>query len=312
MVMFWADIFPGARVLEAGDGLGRAAPSRCCARWAPRARSSATSSARTSRAARWPISTCAWARSTNLAVRLRPVEEGLAEEEPVDRVVFDLPEPWQLVEPVAARAPRRAASSSPIVPTIIQSHQLTESAAPPSRLRARRDLRDAAPALEHRGHVGAPVPSDGRAHRVPHRGPARGAGGGLRPPAARRACPGATEACSSAGSGSARAGTTVGGEVRGRLHHLHGHGLHHLREPGDPVLRRHPGARGQGPPFAATQAATCLVAGVMTIAWGSLPTIPLALASGMGLNAVVAFQLVAGAQAARGRRRWAWCSSRGW
>ena len=52
--------------------------------------------------------------------------------------------------------------------------------------------------------------------------------------------------------------------------------------------------QGQGPPFAATQAATCLVAGVMTIAMGLVANYPLALASGMGLNAVVAFQLIAG------------------
>ena len=52
--------------------------------------------------------------------------------------------------------------------------------------------------------------------------------------------------------------------------------------------------QGQGPPFAATQAATCLVAGLMTIAMGLAANYPLALASGMGLNAAVAFQLVAG------------------
>jgi len=48
------------------------------------------------------------------------------------------------------------------------------------------------------------------------------------------------------------------------------------------------------PPFAATQAATCLVAGVMTITMGLVANYPLALASGMGLNAAVAYQLVAG------------------
>src|SRR5262245_13989961 len=52
--------------------------------------------------------------------------------------------------------------------------------------------------------------------------------------------------------------------------------------------------QGQGPSFAATQAATCLVAGAMTIAMGLLTNYPLAVASGMGLNAVVAFQLIAG------------------
>ncbi len=55
-----------------------------------------------------------------------------------------------------------------------------------------------------------------------------------------------------------------------------------------------PALRGQGPPFAPTLAATCLVAAVMTAAMGLATNYPLAIASGMGLNAVVAFQLVAG------------------
>jgi len=63
---------------------------------------------------------------TNLAVRLRPVEEGLAEEEAVDRAVFDLPEPWLLVEPVA-RVLRSGGIFLSYVPTIIQSHQLSEA-----------------------------------------------------------------------------------------------------------------------------------------------------------------------------------------
>jgi len=54
------------------------------------------------------------------------------------------------------------------------------------------------------------------------------------------------------------------------------------------------GLEGQGPPFAPTLAATCLVAGLATLAMGLVSNYPLAIASGMGLNAVVAFQLVAG------------------
>ena len=46
-------------------------------------------------------------------------------------------------------------------------------------------------------------------------------------------------------------------------------------------------------PFAAVVTATCLVAGVMTLAMGLYANMPLAIAPGMGLNAVVAFQLVA-------------------
>ncbi len=40
---------------------------------------------------------------------------------------------------------------------------------------------------------------------------------------------------------------------------------------------------GQGPPFGATLAATCLVAGVMTAAMGLVANYPFAIASGMGL-----------------------------
>ena len=54
------------------------------------------------------------------------------------------------------------------------------------------------------------------------------------------------------------------------------------------------GLEGQGPAFAPTLAATCLVAGVMTAFMGLYTNYPLAIASGMGLNAAVAFQLVAG------------------
>ena len=50
--------------------------------------------------------------------------------------------------------------------------------------------------------------------------------------------------------------------------------------------------QGLGPGFAPTLAVTCLVAGVMTILMGVIANYPLAIASGMGLNAVVAFQLI--------------------
>jgi AGZA family xanthine/uracil permease-like MFS transporter len=51
---------------------------------------------------------------------------------------------------------------------------------------------------------------------------------------------------------------------------------------------------GQNLPFPAVVTATCLVAGLMTLAMGLYANFPLALAPGMGLNSVVAFQLVAG------------------
>jgi AGZA family xanthine/uracil permease-like MFS transporter len=55
-----------------------------------------------------------------------------------------------------------------------------------------------------------------------------------------------------------------------------------------------PGLEGKGLPFAATLTATCLTAGLLSIAMGIFANYPFALAPGMGLNAVVAFELVAG------------------
>jgi AGZA family xanthine/uracil permease-like MFS transporter len=55
-----------------------------------------------------------------------------------------------------------------------------------------------------------------------------------------------------------------------------------------------PGLDGKGLPFAATLTVTCLTAGVLSIAMGLVSNYPLAMAPGMGLNAVVAFELVAG------------------
>src|SRR5438552_8427350 len=55
-----------------------------------------------------------------------------------------------------------------------------------------------------------------------------------------------------------------------------------------------PGLDGKGLPFAATLTVTCLAAGLLSIAMGLASNYPFALAPGMGLNAVVAFDLVAG------------------
>src|SRR5262245_3960431 len=48
--------------------------------------------------------------------------------------------------------------------------------------------------------------------------------------------------------------------------------------------------QGRGPDFAATVTMTALAAGVMTLAMGLYANYPFALASGLGLNAVVAFE----------------------
>src|SRR5262247_1407825 len=55
-----------------------------------------------------------------------------------------------------------------------------------------------------------------------------------------------------------------------------------------------PGLEGKGLPFAPTLTVTCLTAGLLSIAMGVFAKYPFAMAPGMGLNAFVAFELVAG------------------
>ncbi len=125
MLLFWADIFPGARVLEAGMGSGAltlallrvVGPQGKVISYEQREdfcrRALANIQLR-------------MGEVTHIAVRMRPVEEGLPEEEPVDRAVFDLPEPWRLVDPVA-RVLRPGGIFLSYLPTIIQSQQLSET-----------------------------------------------------------------------------------------------------------------------------------------------------------------------------------------
>jgi AGZA family xanthine/uracil permease-like MFS transporter len=87
---------------------------------------------------------------------------------------------------------------------------------------------------------------------------------------------------------------TLGGEIRGGLTTFMVMAYIIFVNPAILSFAGVPPLQGQGPSFPATQAATCLVAGAMTIAMGVVTNFPLAVASGMGLNAVVAFQLIAG------------------
>ena len=125
MILFWADVFPGARVLEAGMGSGALTLALL--------RAVGSEGRVVSYEQREDFARRALANIQvrlgevhNLTVRLMAVEEGLPDEEPVDRVVFDLPEPWRLVD-LVARVLRSGGIFVSYVPTILQSHQISEA-----------------------------------------------------------------------------------------------------------------------------------------------------------------------------------------
>lgn len=84
-------------------------------------------------------------------------------------------------------------------------------------------------------------------------------------------------------------GTTIGTEVRAGLTTFMV--MAYIIFVNPTILSSGP-LEGVGPPFIPTAVATALAAGILTIAMGLVTNYPFALAAGLGLNAVVAFELI--------------------
>jgi len=125
MILFWADVYPGCRVLEAGMGSGALTLALLRA-VGPEGR--VITYEQREEFARRALANIHMrlGEVSNLTVRLGPVEEGLGDEQPVDRVLLDLPEPWKLVRGVAGVL-RPGGILLSYVPTIIQSQQTTDA-----------------------------------------------------------------------------------------------------------------------------------------------------------------------------------------
>ena len=121
-ILVYGDIFPGAHVLEAGSGSG--ALTMALARAVgPQGhvttydlREDMTERARTNVAAMQPD-------LSNVTFKIGDVNEGLTEES-IDRIVFDLPEPWHVV-PHASKALAPGGLILCFLPTVLQVHDLT-------------------------------------------------------------------------------------------------------------------------------------------------------------------------------------------
>ena len=125
MILFWADVYPGCRVLEAGMGSGALTLALLRA-VGPDGR--VITFEQREEFARRALANIHMRSGevTNLTVRLGPVEDGVADEEPVDRVLLDLPEPWKLTQAMA-RVLRPGGIFLSYVPTIIQAQQTAET-----------------------------------------------------------------------------------------------------------------------------------------------------------------------------------------
>ncbi len=124
MILLWADIFPGAVVVEAGTGSG--ALTMALVRAVGPSGKVISYEIREDFARRAQRNIEAFLGPTeNLELRRADIYEGIPESG-VDRILLDLPEPWHVV-PHAAKSLRPGGIFLSYLPTIVQVQQLVET-----------------------------------------------------------------------------------------------------------------------------------------------------------------------------------------
>jgi tRNA (adenine57-N1/adenine58-N1)-methyltransferase len=121
LILMWADIYPGAKVLEAGIGSG--ALTMALLRSVGEKGTVISYEVREDFAKRAQENIDQFMGPVpNLVVRMKNIYEGI-EDGPVDRLVLDLPEPWQVV-PHAVTALRPGGVFLCLLPTVPQVQQV--------------------------------------------------------------------------------------------------------------------------------------------------------------------------------------------
>lgn len=130
MVLMLLDVYPGATVVEAGAGSG--ALTIALLRAVGPSGRVITYEVREDFAGRARANVDEFlGPAANLEIRMGDVYDGI-DEEGVDRVVLDLPEPWRAITH-AARALRGGGILVCFLPTVLQVHELSEALALDSR-----------------------------------------------------------------------------------------------------------------------------------------------------------------------------------
>jgi tRNA (adenine57-N1/adenine58-N1)-methyltransferase len=123
-ILVYGDIFPGARVLEAGAGSG--ALTTALLRAVGSSGSVVSYDVRQDMIDRATENVSAIVSDhSNLSIKLGDVYEGIEERE-LDRIVLDLPEPWQVV-PHASTSLVPGGIFLSFLPTVLQVHELSQA-----------------------------------------------------------------------------------------------------------------------------------------------------------------------------------------